>query len=223
MNELGLTARIYEGAGIIFITPDNKIVILREGKSNKWGICKGGRKPEDADYLATAKREAYEELGLTEDDYIIDNDPFVFPRSPYVYIFMIAKLKVDIFATFASKSKDFVEEDYHEIREIKTITLKELCEPPRSRAASSVCPPAALGCEDFEKYNYNIYLRLLRACILMSRLLKRRPHLENVENIYRSYILNDIRTIEFYEAPRPRFYNSALGIYPDAIAPKDFE
>ncbi len=207
MEELGLTARIYEGAGIIFITPDDKIVIIREGKSNKWGVCKGSRKPDDADYVVTAKREAFEELGLTEDNYDLDNDPFIFPRSPYIYIFMIAKLKVDIFATFASKSKDFVEEDYHEIREIKTITLKELC-------------------EDFEKYNFNIYLRLLRACIMMSRLLKRKPHLENVENIYRSYILNDVRTIEFYEAPRPRFYNSALGYYPDAevvLAPKDFQ
>jgi 8-oxo-dGTP pyrophosphatase MutT (NUDIX family) len=224
MEELGLTARIYEGAGIIFITPDNKIVIIREGKSNKWGVCKGRRKPEDssaklstpwspkgrhedADYLATAKREAFEELGLKEDDYDLDNDPFIFPRSPYTYIFMIAKLKVDIHATFASKSKDFVEEDYHEISEIKTITLKELC-------------------DEFEKYNYNIYLRLLRACILMSRLLKRKPYLEGVENIYRSYILNDVRTIEFYERPRPRFYNSALGYYPDAdvvLAPKDFQ
>lgn len=207
MEELGLTARIYEGAGIIFITPDDKIVIIREGKSNKWGVCKGRRKPDDADYLATAKREAFEELGLKEDNYDLDNDPFIFPRSPYTYIFMIAKLNVDIHAIFASKSKDFIEEDYHEISEIKTITLKELC-------------------DEFEKYNYNIYLRLLRACILMSRLLKRKPYLEGVENIYRSYILNDVRTIESYERPRPRFYNSALGYYPDAdvvLAPKDFQ
>lgn len=193
MEDLGLIARIYEGAGIIFITQDNKIVILHERKSDKWGFCKGGRKPEDTDYLATAKREAFEELGLTEDCWDIqDNSPFEFPRSPYTYIFIIAKLKVDIFEAFESRSKDFTEEDYHEIDEVRTITLKELC-------------------EDFEKYNYNIYLRLLRACIMMSRLLKRKPHLENVESIYRSYILNDTRTIEMYEAPpRPRFYNSAL-------------
>lgn len=217
MEDLGLITRIYEGAGIIFITPDNKIVVLREAKSNKWGVCKGGRKPEDSsaklsapwspngrnddtDYLVTAKREAFEELGLKEDDYELDNNPFVFPRSPYTYIFMTAKLKVDIYEAFASRNKDFVEEDYHEIDEIRTISLKELC-------------------EDFEKYNYNIYLRLLRACIMMSRLLKRKPHLENVETIYRSYILNDIRAIELYEAPTrplPQFYNSAL-------APMDIE
>lgn len=208
LKDIEFDISTYEGAGIIFITPDNKIVVLKEEKSNKWGFCKGRRNPNDEGPDATAKREAFEELGLREDNYELDNSPFSFPRSPYRYIFMIARLKVDIFSVFSSKSTHFESADYYEIAEIRTITLNELI-------------------EQIDTYNYNIYLRLLRACILTARLITKIPQLENVEEMYRAYILNIKPRQRFYNSElgiypgdglpdqRPKFYNSALGIYPE--------
>jgi len=188
-NDIEFDPNLYEGAGIIFITPDNKIVVLKEKKSGKWGFCKGRRKSEDQDSQDTATREAFEELGLRENNYELDNSPFSFPRSPYRYIFMIARLKVDIFSVFSNKNTlQSGHDDYYEISEVRTITLKELI-------------------DQIDTYNYNIYMRLLRACILMTRLLTTSPQLEDIESTYRSYILNI--------KPKQRFYNSALDIYPE--------
>ena len=59
----------YEGAGFIFMTPSLDLLFVKEKRSGKWGMCKGHREEkDDGNPTKTAMREAYEELGLTEDD-----------------------------------------------------------------------------------------------------------------------------------------------------------
>jgi 8-oxo-dGTP pyrophosphatase MutT (NUDIX family) len=139
----------YSGAGLILITFDMKFLLVREIKSGKWGICKGHRERKDEyDPVKTAKREAYEELGLEETDYEIYGSNFILPGSPKTYIFQCARLKVDIVRHFQEKKVNIAHvlesRKLHEITEIKLVSYYNLI-------------------QDLNNYNNNVYLRLLQA------------------------------------------------------------
>jgi 8-oxo-dGTP pyrophosphatase MutT (NUDIX family) len=141
----------YSGAGLILFTFDMKFLLVRERKSSKWGICKGHRERKDNnDPIMTAKREAYEELGLTDSDYDLEGSPFVLPSSPKIYIFQYARLKIDIMTKFAEKqslSNTFnTSRKFMEITDIYLMPYDELI-------------------QDLNNYNNNVYLRLLQACL----------------------------------------------------------
>jgi len=128
----------YDGAGFVFMTEDWKFIMVKDRMLSKWGMCKGHRDPEDDHYLDTAKREAFEELGLYDDDYNIVSEPFVFPGSPKIYIFHMAIL------TKPYESIDIADKD---IRAIKIVTFDELL-------------------EQLDLNDTNIYMRLFHAHIM---------------------------------------------------------
>ncbi len=139
----------YSGAGLILVTVDMKFLLVKEIKSGKWGICKGHRERKDEyDPVKTAKREAYEELGLEEKDYEIYGSNFILPGSPKTYIFQCARLKVDIIRHFQEKKLNIASviesRKLHEITDIKLVSYYNLI-------------------QDLNNYNNNVYLRLLQA------------------------------------------------------------
>lgn len=58
----------YIGAGIVFVTPDKKILLLKK-ENGKWTFPGGHREPNEEPYQ-TAQRECFEELGMNPDGEI---------------------------------------------------------------------------------------------------------------------------------------------------------
>jgi 8-oxo-dGTP pyrophosphatase MutT (NUDIX family) len=128
----------YDGAGFVFMTHDWKFIMVKDRTLSKWGMCKGHRDLIDDHYLDTAKREAFEELGLYDDDYNIVSEPFVFPGSPKIYIFHMAIL---------TKPYETIDITKTDIAAIKIVTFDELL-------------------EQLETNDNNIYMRLFLAHIM---------------------------------------------------------
>ena len=114
----------FEGAGLIFMTKEMDILLLKDVTSGKWGMCKGHRDPDEDHYLDTAMREAREELGLDADDYEISSAPFVFEGSPKTYIFHYAILHKSI--------EDLIPQE-SEISDIKLVPIDELLDQDGNR------------------------------------------------------------------------------------------
>ena len=137
----------YEGAGLILMTTDMSFLLVREVKSGKWGICKGHRERKDGgDPTNTAKREAYEELGLVDTDYDICGHPFVMQGSPKIYVFQCAYLKTDIMTKFRDTKFGLTtgNSKLREITEIKMVSYYDFL-------------------HDLNNYQNNVYVRLLQA------------------------------------------------------------
>ena len=83
------TQRGSRGSGFIFTTPDSNILLVQDRRSQKWGFCKGHVERSDADTLATAVREANEELGLLPTDYQIASDSFRIADYEFRYAVLI--------------------------------------------------------------------------------------------------------------------------------------
>jgi 8-oxo-dGTP pyrophosphatase MutT (NUDIX family) len=113
------------GAGFIFTTPDSNILLVQDRASLKWGFCKGHVEDSDTDALATAVREAHEELGAeVGTDYQVASEGFrindyqffyaVFtadPKSLHVQVSEIADVKVisptDLLASVAADESQY--------------------------------------------------------------------------------------------------------------------
>jgi 8-oxo-dGTP pyrophosphatase MutT (NUDIX family) len=59
----------YIGAGIVFVTPDKKILLLKK-ENGKWTFPGGHREPNEEPWQ-TAQRECFEELGMNPDGEIL--------------------------------------------------------------------------------------------------------------------------------------------------------
>lgn len=59
----------YVGAGIVFVTPDKKILLLQKD-NDKWTFPGGHREPNEEPWQ-TAQRECFEELGMNPDGEIL--------------------------------------------------------------------------------------------------------------------------------------------------------
>jgi 8-oxo-dGTP pyrophosphatase MutT (NUDIX family) len=78
----------YSGAGFIILSPDcARTLLIRDARSNKWGFPKGHREKDDADDLATAIRECYEETSLCVTDYKVCSDVFRVSKGSQSYLF----------------------------------------------------------------------------------------------------------------------------------------
>ena len=60
----------YEGAGFVFVTPDDKILMLQK-PNQKWSLV-GGHREKGETPLQTAQRESKEEIGFLPKGEIID-------------------------------------------------------------------------------------------------------------------------------------------------------
>jgi 8-oxo-dGTP pyrophosphatase MutT (NUDIX family) len=126
---------LYEGAGFIFVNQNYDFLLVQDTESKKWGMCKGHRDQNDADSLATARREAEEELGLIEGiHYNVISGPLFIQGSPRQYIFYYAMLIVPLNCIVMQKE---------EVCNIKMVKYHDL--------PNTVC----------NREDYNIYLRLL--------------------------------------------------------------
>lgn len=59
----------YVGAGIVFVTPDKKILLLQK-ENDKWTFPGGHREPNEEPWQ-TAQRECFEELGMNPDGEVL--------------------------------------------------------------------------------------------------------------------------------------------------------
>jgi 8-oxo-dGTP pyrophosphatase MutT (NUDIX family) len=126
---------LYEGAGFIFVNQSYDFLLVQDTESKKWGMCKGHRDQNDVDSLATARREAEEELGLVEGiHYNVVSGPLFIQGSPRQYIFYYAMLTVSLNCIVMQKE---------EVCNIKMVKYHDL--------PNTVC----------NREQYNIYLRLL--------------------------------------------------------------
>lgn len=190
----------YEGAGFIFMTPDLKLLLVKEKRSGKWGMCKGHRERCDrGDPTMTAKREAFEELGIRDTDYTLERTPFVMDGSPKIYIFQYAILKVDIITVFTNtkyNTMDYaVPRKMREIEEIKLIPYSEWM-------------------QGLEHYNSNVYVRLFQAHVTgvpyrntfqweRERRFEEEPDIEAPTDLER---LSQTKVV----TPRKAYYNSQV-------------
>ncbi len=70
MNFADFVTDDYEGAGFVFLTPDQKILMLQK-PNKKWSLV-GGHKDKKETPLQTAQRETREEIGFLPKGQIVD-------------------------------------------------------------------------------------------------------------------------------------------------------
>lgn len=86
----------YSGAGFVLLSSDlHSVLLVHDRRSNKWGFPKGHRENYDADDLATAKRELFEETGVQETQYRVHEETFKIKKGSGSYIFRYAILSED--------------------------------------------------------------------------------------------------------------------------------
>jgi len=87
----------YVGAGFIMLSPEcTHTLLVNDSRSKKWGFPKGHREKEDADDLATAVRECYEETGLEITDYRVHTEVFRISKGSQSYLFRYSVVKTDM-------------------------------------------------------------------------------------------------------------------------------
>ena len=77
----------YEGAGLILLTPDLKVLIVQDAKTGKWGFPKGHREAQDNGDLETACRELLEETGIRPESFKLYDPSFRITRGSSSYLF----------------------------------------------------------------------------------------------------------------------------------------
>lgn len=80
----------YAGAGLILLTPDFRVLLVQDAKTQKWGFPKGHRENYDIDDIQTSIREVAEETGIQSNSYIIQEPGFRITRGSSSYIFRYA-------------------------------------------------------------------------------------------------------------------------------------
>jgi hypothetical protein len=158
---------------------------VKEKRSGKWGMCKGHREKKDnCNPTKTAMREAYEELGLTEDDYEMQGEPFVMHGSPKIYVFQYATLHVDIMTQFNSaimRTSHSKSSRFTEIQDIMLISYMDFI-------------------QNIEHINSNVYVKLFHAYVTGTFV-----HSHKKSSYYKAASETPIMA-----KPRPVFYNSAI-------------
>lgn len=103
----------YVGAGIVFVTPDKKILLLQK-ENDKWTFPGGHREPNEEPWQ-TAQRECFEELGETPDGDIIGK-------------LKITKdeIKKPVYSFFKAVSKEFVPKLSWEHKDYAWVNYKKL-------------------------------------------------------------------------------------------------
>lgn len=185
----------YEGAGFIFLTPSLELLLVKEKRSGKWGMCKGHReKKDDGNPTNTAMREAFEELSLTADDYEIQGEPFVMYGSPKIYVFQYALLHVDITTRFNStimRSSHSMSNRFTEIQDIMLMSYMDFI-------------------QNIDHLNSNVYVKLFHAYVTGTFVHShKKPSYyykdEPVTPPRSGVCIQPVAT-----KPRPVFYNSAI-------------
>lgn len=95
----------YLGAGIVFLTPDYKTLLLQK-TNNKWSFP-GGHAEIGEDPYQTAKRECYEETGFLPKNKAIGLLKFPGPEQKDMYSFFV-KIKKPFKPKLSSEHKDYI-------------------------------------------------------------------------------------------------------------------
>ncbi len=80
----------FAGAGLILLTPDFRVLLVQDAKTQKWGFPKGHREDYDENDVQTAIREVYEETGISSASYILQEPGFRITKGSSSYIFRYA-------------------------------------------------------------------------------------------------------------------------------------
>ena len=113
----------YVGAGIVFVTPDKKVLLLKK-ENGKWTFPGGHREPGE-EPLQTAQRECFEELGITPDGEIAGKLKITKAeiQKPVYSFFKIVKEFTPILSW---EHKDFIWVDY---KKVKSTNLTNVFQP----------------------------------------------------------------------------------------------
>ncbi len=110
----------YEGAGLILLSPDLKILIVQDARTGKWGFPKGHRELQDNSDLETACRELLEETGIRPDSYTVHEPSFRITRGSSSYLFRYA----------SAVQEEGRIQNAREISQIAWIPFQALINPP---------------------------------------------------------------------------------------------
>lgn len=113
----------YIGAGIVFITPQKKILLLKKD-NGKWNFPGGHKEPEERSPLQTAQRECKEELGFLPEGDIVNKLKLTKNGKPIYSFFMT--VKDEFMPTLSHEHKDYSWINY---KKIKSETLTSVFKP----------------------------------------------------------------------------------------------
>jgi 8-oxo-dGTP pyrophosphatase MutT (NUDIX family) len=114
----------YIGAGIVFVTSDKKILLLKK-ENGKWTFPGGHREPNEEPYQ-TAQRECYEELGMNPDGEIIGKIKIVKDEVKKPVYSFFKKVDKEFKPNLSWEHKDFTWVDY---KKVKLLTLTKVFQP----------------------------------------------------------------------------------------------
>ena len=113
----------YIGAGIVFVTPDKKILLLKK-ENGKWTFP-GGHRESNEEPWQTAQRECFEELGMNPDGEMVGKLKITKDeiQKPVYSFFKIVK---EFTPTLSWEHKDFIWVDY---KKVKSTNLTNVFQP----------------------------------------------------------------------------------------------
>jgi len=113
----------YAGAGLILITRDLQVLLVKDANSEKWGFPKGHREPIDVNDIATACREVAEETGIQANEYAIIPAPFRIMRGSSSYIFRYAVMRDIHLAATAAAPEVIAPNEVSELRWVPMVDI----------------------------------------------------------------------------------------------------
>jgi 8-oxo-dGTP pyrophosphatase MutT (NUDIX family) len=109
----------YIGAGIVFVTQNKKILLLKK-ENGKWTFPGGHKEPNEEPYQ-TAQRECFEELGCVPDGVIVGRLKIIKEESNKPVYSFFKKIKKEFEPTLSVEHKDYTWINYKKINP-QTIT-----------------------------------------------------------------------------------------------------
>lgn len=105
----------YIGAGIVFVTSDKKILLLKKD-NGKWTFPGGHREPNEEPWQ-TAQRECFEELGMNPDGEILGNLKITKEEVKKPVYSFFKKINKEFKPTLSFEHKDYAWVDFKKVKQ----------------------------------------------------------------------------------------------------------
>lgn len=105
----------YVGAGIVYVTPDKKILLLQK-ENGKWTFPGGHREPNEEPWQ-TAQRECFEELGMNPDGEILGKLKITKEEIKKPVYSFFKKVKKEFVPNLSSEHKDYCWIKFSKVKE----------------------------------------------------------------------------------------------------------
>lgn len=114
----------YVGAGIVFVTPDKKVLLLK--KENGKYTFPGGHSEPGEEPLQTAQRECFEELGMNPDGEMVGKLKIIKDEVKRPVYSFFKKVEKEFVPNLSFEHKDYAWMYY---KDVKLVTLTKVFHP----------------------------------------------------------------------------------------------